>query len=64
MDRWRFFKHEAFIVTGWWFLVPCVIVAGWNARYCKPNFSIEFHFLCFHFRLMFIKDESYTKEKK
>lgn len=37
------------------YLLPTIKVLKDNMMYCRSNFSIEFHFLVFHARLIFMR---------
>lgn len=37
-------------------LLPTIVVKGNDWMYTLKNFAIEFHFLCFHARLLWMRD--------
>ena len=55
--KWKLYMREGLTDCSWWFVLPVIEIRGWDFRYCSPNFSIEFHVFCFHYRLMFMKEQ-------
>lgn len=41
--------------TDRWYILPTVIIQGDDHLYMDRNFTVEFHFLCFHARLMWVE---------
>ena len=46
------------------FLLPTIVVNGMDWLYTTKNFSIEFHFLCFHAKLLWMDANRVDLEKK
>ena len=48
------FKFKIYI--DWWDIIPTIEIHGQDYVYRKKNFSIQLHFMCFHWRWMFMED--------
>ena len=44
------------IYTDWIFLLPTIQIDLNSPEYMEKNFTISFHFLVFHFRLLWMKE--------
>lgn len=56
MKKYSLYRKEFEIYKSVIFLLPTIVVRGRDWMYTFENFAIEFHFLCFHARLLWLKD--------
>lgn len=51
-------RHSKFkVYKDIWYLIPTIIFQFDDRWYRDKNFSLEFHWLCFHGRLMWFEEE-------
>lgn len=57
MRKYKFFKFNGYIYKGWIYLIPAIEISLNDMVYSRYNFSIMLHFLWFHCRWLFLKEE-------
>lgn len=54
----RLYRHEAVICKNQIYIIPTIILVWDMPMYTKRTFSIEFHWLVFNARLLWMEGES------
>ena len=54
----KFYRKDFYIDKQTIFIIPSVVIDIDNMIYAQHNISIQFHWLCFHARLMWMKGEN------
>ena len=64
MPKYSLYRKEFKISNDSIILLPTIVVKVNDWIYTLKNFAIEFHFLCFHARLVWMRDDGLKGELK
>lgn len=57
MRKYKLHKKDVQKWTDMIYLLPTVVVVADNFIYSEKNFSIEVHFIMWHFRFLFLREK-------